>query len=84
MVNGPCQPLSHEFPRTMIGTTLRSFQIDWFNKWEWLEYSVSKDAAFCFWCYLFRCSTGKRSGDEVFVKTGSVIGRKLLRNLGII
>ncbi|XP_076959366.1 uncharacterized protein LOC143635398 [Bidens hawaiensis] len=29
------------------------------------EYSASKDAAFCLWCYLF--PTGNRHGDEVFI-----------------
>ncbi|KAL3651650.1 hypothetical protein CASFOL_004652 [Castilleja foliolosa] len=53
-----------------MANTSRCFRAEWFKKWEWLEYSVSKDAAFCFWCYHFKCNVGKRVGDEVFVKSG--------------
>ncbi|KAK9677030.1 hypothetical protein RND81_11G117300 [Saponaria officinalis] len=70
VVKGPCQPFSHNFPKTIIAKRPRCFQVEWFNKWDWLEYSVSKDAAFCFWCYLFRGDVVKRSGDDVFVKSG--------------
>ncbi|KAK1381920.1 hypothetical protein POM88_019655 [Heracleum sosnowskyi] len=34
---------------------------------EWLEYSVSQDAAFCFYCYLFGDIKRK---DQVFIKPG--------------
>ncbi|KAK1403770.1 hypothetical protein POM88_003375 [Heracleum sosnowskyi] len=40
-------------PATEFGTQRRRFQASWFNTFKWLEYSVSKDAAFCFTCYLF-------------------------------
>ncbi|KAK1398788.1 TTF-type domain-containing protein [Heracleum sosnowskyi] len=40
-------------PATEFGTQRRRFQASWFNIFKWLEYSVSKDAAFCFPCYLF-------------------------------
>ncbi|CAH9146872.1 unnamed protein product [Cuscuta epithymum] len=70
VVKGACQPASHKFPRTEFGKTLRSFRGEWFKTWEWLEYSISKDAAFCFWCYLFHGHEGKRFGDDVFVRTG--------------
>ncbi|KAL8171907.1 hypothetical protein V2J09_023711 [Rumex salicifolius] len=70
LLRGPCQPLLANFPRNDFGNKSRCFQAEWFNKWEWLEYSVSKDAAFCFWCYLFKGDTGKRFGSDVFVKTG--------------
>ncbi|OMO56408.1 Zinc finger MYM-type protein [Corchorus olitorius] len=29
------------------------FQASWFGKFPWLEYSPTKDAAYCFYCYLF-------------------------------
>ncbi|KAL9673239.1 hypothetical protein QQ045_029493 [Rhodiola kirilowii] len=69
VLKGPCQPLSHNFKRSDFGNKSRCFQVGWFTKWEWLEYSVSKDAAFCFWCYLFRGCSG-RFGEDTFVKTG--------------
>ncbi|KAL1815817.1 hypothetical protein ACET3Z_018391 [Daucus carota] len=64
---GPCKPISHTFPGSTFGDRGRSFQATWLNKWDWLEYSVSKDAAFCFWCYLFG---DKRPGDQAFTKKG--------------
>lgn len=70
VIKGPCQPFSYDFPRRDFGNKTRCFQVEWFKKWEWLEYSVFADAAFCFWCYLFRGETSKRFGNEVFVKTG--------------
>ncbi|KAL6520368.1 hypothetical protein OROMI_032548 [Orobanche minor] len=64
---GPCQPFTHLYPKTKMGDRMRAFQIEWFRKWEWLEYSISKDAAFCLWCYLFG---DKKVGDEAFTKKG--------------
>lgn len=64
---GPCRPISHCCPQSLCRDRLRSFQIGWFNKYEWLEYSVSEDVAFCFWCYLFG---EKRAGDQVFTGKG--------------
>lgn len=64
---GPCQPTTHTFPRTICGDRERCFQIEWFNNREWLEYSVSEDAAFCFYCYLFG-DIKKR--DQAFTKKG--------------
>jgi len=51
---GPCQPKGHIFPKKQIGDRQRSFQESWFKKHEWLEYSVAKDAAFCFYCFRFK------------------------------
>ncbi|XP_074324678.1 uncharacterized protein LOC141661566 [Apium graveolens] len=64
---GPYKPTSHIFPSTKYGDRQRSFQASWLNNWDWLEYSSSEDAAFCFWCYLFG---DKRAGDQAFAKKG--------------
>ena len=45
---GPFQPKGHTFSKKKIGDKNRSFQESWFKKYEWLEYSVDKDAAFLF------------------------------------
>jgi hypothetical protein len=34
----PYQPKFY-FPRTIIGSKYSSFQIEWYNKYSWLEYS---------------------------------------------
>ncbi|GJR67955.1 zinc finger MYM-type protein 1-like protein [Tanacetum coccineum] len=68
MERGPCRPLSHNFPQTKFGVKSRRFNPRWFNKYDWLEYSIDKDAAFCLVCYLF-----KNKDDHVedaFVKNG--------------
>lgn len=45
------------------------FSVSWFKKYDWLEYSVHKDAAFCFICYLFKDKTSYPGGDT-FVNGG--------------
>uniref|UniRef100_A0A7N0V9K9 TTF-type domain-containing protein n=1 Tax=Kalanchoe fedtschenkoi TaxID=63787 RepID=A0A7N0V9K9_KALFE len=66
---GPCQPRSHNFPQKEQHGRLRRFSSKWFDKYDWLEYSVEKDAAFCFICYLFKDKTSKVGGDA-FVNKG--------------
>ena len=46
----PCQPVGI---MTYFSGKARSFNPDWFKLYLWLEYSVSKDAAFCYACRLF-------------------------------
>lgn len=49
---GPVRP-KLDFPRsTFSGKSLR-FQEKWYALYDWLEYSVEKDAAFCYCCRLF-------------------------------
>jgi len=51
---GPCQPCTFSFPVTNIGGP-RRFIPEWFDEFgSWLEYSESKDRAYCFCCFLFR------------------------------
>ncbi|XP_075521547.1 uncharacterized protein LOC142554755 [Primulina tabacum] len=50
---GPYQPIQKEYPPTKFESQNRRFQSQWFKKFTWLEYSPSKDAAFCFPCFLF-------------------------------
>ena len=51
---GPCQPKGHVYPKRKIYGHNRSFHDTWFTNRACLEYSVSKDAAFCFYYYLFK------------------------------
>ncbi|KAG2567586.1 zinc finger MYM-type protein 1-like isoform X1 [Panicum virgatum] len=66
---GPCQPWDHDFPIRYIGGKPRRFVPDWFHQFRWLEYSVQKDTAFCFVCYLFKHKLNS-SGGDAFVTTG--------------
>ncbi|ESQ50881.1 hypothetical protein EUTSA_v10022584mg [Eutrema salsugineum] len=64
---GPCKPYGHNFPKKMIGKSLRRFNPAWFDQYaNWHEYSVSKDKAFCLCCYLFRDDIQKQGGNDAF------------------
>jgi len=55
--NGPCQPRTCNFSSTQIGEkdNPRRFQPKWFDEFgSWLEYSETKNRAYCFCCFLFR------------------------------
>ncbi|KAL5785591.1 hypothetical protein ACOSQ2_007983 [Xanthoceras sorbifolium] len=41
------------YPPTLDGKYSRRFQQSWFQRFPWLEYSIVKDKAFCFPCFLF-------------------------------
>uniref|UniRef100_A0ACD5VTT1 Uncharacterized protein n=1 Tax=Avena sativa TaxID=4498 RepID=A0ACD5VTT1_AVESA len=66
---GPCQPKKHKFKVTVKSGKDRRFYPGWFAEFPWIEYSVEKDAAFCFVCYLFKDKT-KCPGGDSFVKDG--------------
>uniref|UniRef100_A0A671QMD9 DUF4371 domain-containing protein n=1 Tax=Sinocyclocheilus anshuiensis TaxID=1608454 RepID=A0A671QMD9_9TELE len=57
--NGPMQVKLSTYPTCLFGTGKRSFLHSWFQKRDWLEYSVKADAAFCYPCRKFsaRCTT---------------------------
>jgi hypothetical protein len=66
---GPCQPVC-EFQRTEGKTQTRGFVKSWFDQFDWLEYSVAKDAAYCFYCYLFKPQKTSNFGNDTFTKVG--------------
>jgi hypothetical protein len=61
IAKGPTQPIDHKFPQSR---DKRSFQIKWFEKHSWLEYSLEKNCAYCFYCYLFKHD---RMDDKFFM-----------------
>jgi hypothetical protein len=67
---GPCQPKmkKEDFPQHECGGMCR-FLPSWFQEFKWIEYSVDKDAAFCFVCYLFKDSC-RYAGGDAFVDGG--------------
>ena len=52
------QSKEHNFPYKTYGAKDRRFNRGWFTQFHWLEYSIAKDAAFCLYCYLFKCDVG--------------------------
>ncbi|KAK9697958.1 hypothetical protein RND81_08G072800 [Saponaria officinalis] len=61
----PYQPHKHSYPPTNFRAESkacnRQFKETWYDNYIWLEYSIEKDAAFCFVCYLFKDKTSNRS-----------------------
>jgi len=51
--DGPKQPRLLNYPKTSFGSRMRSFTSTWYDKYPQLEYSVSKDAVYCFVCRHF-------------------------------
>ncbi|XP_068329707.1 uncharacterized protein [Pyrus communis] len=66
---GPCRPTKYEFPYTLHAKKKRRFVVSWFEEYDWLEYSISKDAAFCLHCYLFKINFSQL-GSDAFTGVG--------------
>jgi len=81
-LRGPTQPVGISFPCKWQSGEWRSFQQSWFAKYDWLEYSESKDAAFCLHCYLFfQPGKPEKFGSDVFAKKVMRNGRRLWKDL---
>jgi hypothetical protein len=67
---GPCRPKmkKDDFPQHECGGMCR-FLPKWFSEFCRLEYSVDKDVAYCFVCYLFK-DNNKFPGGDAFVNEG--------------
>ncbi|KAJ1255625.1 hypothetical protein BS78_K180300 [Paspalum vaginatum] len=79
VLRGPTQLAGYTFSPKWQSGDWRSFQPHWFQTYDWLEYSESKDAAFCLYCYLF-FEPGKpeKFGSNVFAKVGYEKWKKAL------
>ena len=66
--SSPVQPRNIEFPSTSFSGKSRSFNSNWYSDYRWLEYSVSRDAAYCFPCRFFTTGTGKT--EKTFTLNG--------------
>ena len=61
-------PMTFRYPSKKMGQQNRSFNSKWFNAYSWLEYSIERDAAFCFPCRHFNTKGGKN--EDVFTRDG--------------
>jgi len=59
ILKGPCHLYAYNYPSRKIYGKDRRFNFVWFHKYHWIEYSVEKDASYCFYCYLFGKESGK-------------------------
>ena len=60
----PIQPSLKSYPKDYDS---RSFNEEWYRRFSWLEYSVERDAVFCFPCRYF---TPKVPKEDAFTSTG--------------
>jgi len=78
---GPCQPRGHSYPKRKIYNRNRSFHDVWFNNHAWLEYSIAKDAAFCFYCYLFKQPRAENFGVDALQEMCGFLTFYLCQNI---
>ncbi|KAG2579085.1 hypothetical protein PVAP13_6NG147903 [Panicum virgatum] len=69
----PFKPINHEFPKRKIGNRYRSCSPVWLYNYDWLEYSIKEDAAFCFFCYLFKNPNCKAKDKSLLKHMGSKV-----------
>ncbi|KAJ0763696.1 putative transcription factor and/or regulators TTF-type(Zn) family [Helianthus annuus] len=70
LVKKAFQPRGHDFKWTNYASGRRCFNVKWFNKYHWLEYSTKQEKAYCLCCYLFSESVGNKGGRDTFVSGG--------------
>lgn len=68
LLSGPIRPKLASYPMTKFGKQNRSFSKSFYEKYDWLEYSIKQDAVFCFLCRNFGMNSSYE--EEVFTKTG--------------
>jgi hypothetical protein len=69
---GPHRLAGHKFPKAKVNGKgqARGFVGSWFDQFDWLEYSVAKDAAYCFYCYLFNPQQIGFHSNDTFTRVG--------------
>ena len=78
----PVQPRV-KFPGRSFGSGRpRSFNSGWYTSFPWIEYSVERDAAFCYPCRLFYVGIGR--GDSAFTQVGFREWKHAIGKRGII
>jgi hypothetical protein len=79
IMHGPFQFMKDKYPYSSPKSHRRCFQTHWFKEFPWLEYSLTKDAAFCFPCYLFSKNPSEKAGSDVFTVKGFNSWKKVKR-----
>ena len=77
----PVQPQLRNFQKMRVGDRNRSFAVHWYQSYPFIEYSIQRDAVYCFSCRLFPSSSGYA---DTFTTRGcnkwKKIGEKLKRH----
>ena len=66
--DSPKQPELSSFPVHQISNRMRSFKSSWYGRHHWLEYSILKDASYCFCCRNF--PQPNKTPESTFVSSG--------------
>ena len=77
----PVQPIKSSYVSRSFGKSSRSFNQVWFRQFNWLEYSVQEDRAYCFACRFFATGNDK---NVVFTKIGFMDWKHALGAKGIL
>ena len=65
----PVQPVNITFPVTVYSGKSRSFNPAWYSIYPWLEYSIQKDACYCYSCRLLGSGPGSKC-EKIFTLVG--------------
>uniref|UniRef100_A0A1X7UEZ8 TTF-type domain-containing protein n=1 Tax=Amphimedon queenslandica TaxID=400682 RepID=A0A1X7UEZ8_AMPQE len=83
--SAPIQPTNVTFPKRSYTDRGRSFNPSWFSQYNWLEYFVKRDAAFCFPCRWFGASgIGRSRPEKTFTITGFRDWKHATGNKGVL
>lgn len=67
---GPFQPYLDVYPRTQFGKQNRSFSKTYYKEYAWVEYSLKKDAVYCFACRIFGIGDLVSKESSTFTRQG--------------
>uniref|UniRef100_A0A667WAX6 TTF-type domain-containing protein n=1 Tax=Myripristis murdjan TaxID=586833 RepID=A0A667WAX6_9TELE len=70
LCDGPHRPALKKYPSTQFGNQQRSFNRGWLDLYSWLEYSVIKNASFCFACRHFLSGGHGFHSESTFTVSG--------------
>lgn len=74
---GPSRPILTSYPLSEFKNSKRAFTPFYFKKFDWLEYSIKKDAVFCYACRIFSSNNKEVSITEKGISNWKKIGEKL-------
>jgi hypothetical protein len=64
---GPFQPNNLRYPPSETG---KKFQVSWYKRYWWLEFSPSEKSAYCFACFLFSRTHAQSGSNGTFITSG--------------
>ncbi|XP_025196652.1 uncharacterized protein LOC112595601 [Melanaphis sacchari] len=68
LLTGPSRPVLESYPKTVFGKQNRGFNSVYYSSFNWLEYSIKRDAIYCFCCRNF--SIASDNNDFTFTSIG--------------